>query len=90
MRKIVKEVIHAHQRLFILMVVLITFSITTSLLPPLALENIVNHLTTQKDVSLLLALGYLGLIVLSDLFASMQNIAITVFGQKLTHGMRSA
>lgn len=90
MRKIVKEVIHAHQRLFILMVVLITFSITTSLLPPLALENIVNHLTTQKDISLLLALGYLGLIVLSDLFASMQNIAITVFGQKLTHGMRSA
>lgn len=72
------------------MVLLIILSIITSLLPPLALEQIVNHLTDQKEVSLLFALAYLGLIVLSDLFASAQNISITIFGQKLTHGMRSA
>lgn len=59
-------------------------------MPPLALEQIVNHLTDQKEVSLLFALAYLGLIVLSDLFASAQNISITIFGQRLTHGMRSA
>lgn len=72
------------------MVLLIILSIITSLLPPLALEQIVNHLTDQKEVSLFFALAYLGLIVLSDLFASAQNISITIFGQKLTRGMRSA
>lgn len=87
---IVKKVIKEQPHSFIIMVVLILISIITSLLPPLALEGIVNHLTSQKEVSLLLAIGYLGLIVLADLFASAQNIAITIFGQKLTHGMRSA
>ena len=90
MRNIAKKVIHDHPTSFISMVLLIILSIITSLLPPLALEQIVNHLTDQKEVSLLFALAYLGLIVLSDLFASAQNISITIFGQKLTHGMRSA
>ncbi|MCD5528144.1 ABC transporter transmembrane domain-containing protein [Lactobacillus delbrueckii] len=90
MRNIAKKVIHDHPKSFISMVLLIILSIITSLLPPLALEQIVNHLTDQKEVSLLFALAYLGLIVLSDLFASAQNISITIFDQKLTHGMRSA
>lgn len=90
MRNIAKKVIHDHPKSFISMVLLIILSIITSLLPPLALEQIVNHLTDQKEVSPLFALAYLGLIVLSDLFASAQNIPITIFGQKLTHGMRSA
>ncbi|MCT3493089.1 ABC transporter ATP-binding protein [Lactobacillus delbrueckii] len=90
MRNIAKKVIHDHPKSFISMVLLIILSIITSLLPPLALEQIVNHLMDQKGVSLLFALAYLGLIVLSDLFASAQNISITIFGQKLTHGMRSA
>ncbi|WP_396583533.1 hypothetical protein [Lactobacillus delbrueckii] len=90
MRNIAKKVIHDHPKSFISMVLLIILSIITSLLPPLALEQIVNHLTDQKEVSLLFALAYLGLIALSDLFASAQNISITIFGQKLTHGMRSA
>lgn len=87
MRNIAKKVIHDHPKSFISMVLLIILSM---LLPPLALEQIVNYLTDQKDVSLLFALAYLGLIVLSDLFDSAQNISITIFGQKLTHGMRSA
>lgn len=90
MRNIAKKVIHDHPKSFISMVLLIILSIITSLLPPLALEQIVNHLTDQKEVSPLFDLAYLGLIVLSDLFASAQNISITIFGQKLTRGMRSA
>lgn len=76
MRNIAKKVIHDHPKSFISMVLLIILSIITSLLPPLALEQIVNHLTDQKEVSLLFALAYLGLIVLSDLFALAQNISI--------------
>ncbi|WP_242509337.1 ABC transporter transmembrane domain-containing protein [Lactobacillus delbrueckii] len=90
MHNIAKKVIHDHPKSFISMVLLIILSIITSLLPPLALEQIVNHLMDQKGVSLLFALAYLGLIVLFDLFASAQNISITIFGQKLTHGVRSA
>lgn len=84
MRNIAKKVIHDHPKSFISMVLLIILSIITSLLPPLALEQIVNHLTDQKEVSPLFDLAYLGLIVLSDLFASAQNISITIFGKKLT------
>ncbi|GHV96967.1 ABC transporter ATP-binding protein [Lactobacillus nasalidis] len=90
MLDIVKKVVKDHPKSFAAMILLIALSIVSSLLPPLALEQIVNHLTGQKEVSLLFALAYFGLIALADLFASAQNIAITIFGQKLTHGMRSA
>ncbi len=67
----------------------IASSTALSVLPPLILEQIVNRLTGSRSVSLALALGYFGAIVLSDVCESLQNASITIFGQKLTHGIRS-
>ncbi len=72
------------------MILLIAGSIIASLLPPLVLEQVVNHLTAGQAVSLGLAISYFALIVISDILESLQNAAITVFGQKMTHGIRSA
>ncbi len=69
--------------------VLITLSIVVALFPPLILERIVNQLSAQRTVPLFLALTYFGLIVLLGLLESGQNVMITVFGQKITHGLRS-
>ncbi|MDD3227633.1 MAG: ABC transporter ATP-binding protein [Oscillospiraceae bacterium] len=70
--------------------ILIAASVCAALLPPLVLEQIVNRLALQQGISLSLALGYFGLLALSDLLESGQSGMITVFGQKMTHGLRSA
>lgn len=72
-----------------LTVVLITLSIGVALFPPLVLERIVNQLSAQRTVPLLLPLTYFGLLALSGLLESGQNVMITAFGQKMTHGLRS-
>lgn len=68
---------------------LIVAGIVTALFPPLVLERIVNALVGLQDLSLALPLGYFGLLALSDLLESGQSVMITVFGQKLTHRLRS-
>lgn len=73
----------------LLTVLLIAASVAAALFPPLVLERIVNTLTQQRAVPLVLPLGYFGLLALSNLLASGQSVMITVFGQKMTHRLRS-
>lgn len=65
-------------------------SVITALIPPLVLEAAVDRITEKHEVSLFLALLYPAAIVLSDLFESAQGASVMMFGQKLTHGLRSA
>lgn len=74
----------------IFMVLIIVLAVITALFPPLILERVVNDLTAGQSIALSLALSYLGFITLSGLLESGQNVMITVFGQKVTHGLRSA
>ena len=69
--------------------VLVVLSVGTSLLPPLVLERAVNSLTEGRGIPWQLGLLYIGLTVLSDCCETAQNGAITLFGQKVTHGLRS-
>lgn len=69
---------------------LIACSIALALLPPLALERAVNDLVAGNGITLALALVYFGLLALSGVADAAQNAAITVFGQKITHALRSA
>ena len=69
--------------------ILIAACVAAALFPPLVLEQIVNRLTGRQAVSLVLPLGYFGLLALSDLLESGQSVMITVFGQKMTHSLRS-
>lgn len=87
---VLRRVIAASTMTSILTVLVIVLAVVTALFPPLVLERVVNDLTAGRGVALSLAFSYLGLIALSGLLESGQNVMITVFGQKVTHGLRSA
>lgn len=87
--KSVKGTLRAHPRSGALVAVLVVLSVGTSLLPPLVLERAVNSLTEGRGISWQLGLLYIALTVLSDCCETAQNGAITLFGQKVTHGLRS-
>lgn len=87
--QVLQKTILRYKGITLLTAVLITFSVGVALFPPLILERIVNQLSAQRTVSLLLPLTYFGLLALSGLLESGQNVMITVFGQKMTHGLRS-
>lgn len=69
---------------------LVVLAVGTSLCPPLLLGQAVDTLAEGEGVSLGMAVFYLVLTAISDFFQSLQNSAITLFGQKLTHGLRSS
>ncbi|MGI6512261.1 MAG: ABC transporter ATP-binding protein [Catenisphaera adipataccumulans] len=84
------QVIRRHKKRTILLGAVIIGAAGTSLLPPLVLEQIVNRLSQHQAISFSLAAFYLLLIVLADGLTAIQNAWITIFGQKLTHEIRSA
>lgn len=83
------KIISTSKWMALLTVIIISGVIITALFPPLVLEVIVNRLASQQHIPLHLALTYFGLLALSGLLESGQNVIITVFGQKVTHGLRS-
>lgn len=85
----VKGTLRDHPRSGALVAVLVVLSVATSLLPPLVLERAVDSLTEGRGIPWQLGVLYIGLTVLSDCFETAQNGAITLFGQKVTHGLRS-
>ena len=89
LKSVVGEIISSSKGITALTTFIIAGAIATALFPPLVLERIVNRLTALQQVPLQLALTYFGLLAISGLFESGQNIVITKFGQKVTHGLRS-
>ena len=86
---VLRKIISSSKWMTLTTVIIIAGAIATALLPPLVLERIVNRLTAHQPIPLYLALIYFGLLALSGLLESGQNVMITVFGQKVTHGLRS-
>src|SRR5574344_920043 len=87
---VVKKTLLKNKAVTVLAILVIVLSIVTALFPPLVLEKIINNLTSQKNISVYIVLLYFALIAVSGIFESAQNVMITVFGQKITHGLRSA
>lgn len=83
------KVIKANSRLSILMALMILMAILTSLISPLILEAIVDQLTMYHEVALILILFYFISLAAAGLFEAAQNGTITIFGQKMTHAIRS-
>lgn len=65
-------------------------AVVTALLPPLVLEWAVNLLTAGSAVPFTLALLYFALTSLTGLLDAARESLLIVFGQKITHGLRSA
>ena len=58
-------------------------------MPPLILENIVDGLTAENPMPIAQAFSYFGVTALAGLLESTRESLLIVFGQKLTHGLRS-
>lgn len=61
-----------------------------SLFPPLILGKIVDSITAGKQTAFWMVLAYVGLIALTGLMESARESLLTVFGQKITHALRSS
>ena len=65
-------------------------AILTALLPPLILGNIIDSMTAGNAVSFYLILLYFGFTLLTGLLESSREGLLVVFGQKITHALRSS
>lgn len=72
-----------------LTLLVVAASVVMTLFPPLILERIVNRLTENETAAAAVAFGYLGMLAVSGILESLQNVMLTVMGQKLTHSVRS-
>jgi ABC-type multidrug transport system fused ATPase/permease subunit len=89
-RGVIASVTGKYLPLTAVMTAVILGAVVSALLAPLVLERVVNGLTAGSGVTLSMAFLYFGAIALADLCEAGQNVLITVYGQKVTHGLRSA
>ena len=64
-------------------------SVAASLLPPLLLGRVIDRLTAGLPLTFLAVLLYFGSLALEGVFSSAQESLLVLFGQKMTHALRS-
>ncbi len=64
-------------------------SVVIGLIPPLVLEKIVNGLTEGNPVEFKLIFSYILFVAVTGVFESARESLLTVFGQKITHAIRT-
>ena len=64
-------------------------AVVTALYPPLVLGKIVDTLTTGSQVPVYLVFVYMAFTVIAGLMEATREGLLTVFGQKITHALRS-
>lgn len=65
-------------------------AVVTALIPPLVLAKIVDTITAGKNVAFWTILLYLAMLALTGIMESAREGLLTVFGQKITHALRSS
>ena len=88
--KIIRLAIRRHLFLAALILLSTAVSVITALIPPVILGRIVDRLSRSQDISLLMIFSYFGLILISGVFESGRESLLVIFGQKVTHTLRSA
>ena len=64
-------------------------SVAASLLPPLLLARVIDQLTAGLPLTFWTVLAYFGSLALEGGFSSAQESLLVLFGQKMTHALRS-
>ena len=64
-------------------------SVAASLLPPLLLARVIDKLTAGLPLTFWAVLAYFGSLALESGFSSAQESLLVLFGQKMTHALRS-
>lgn len=65
-------------------------AVVTALIPPLVLAKIVDTITAGKNVAFWIILLYFAMLALTGIMESAREGLLTVFGQKITHALRSS
>lgn len=65
-------------------------AIVTALFPPLILAKIIDTITAGRMPAFYMVLMYFGFLLITGLMESTRETFLTVFGQKITHSLRSA
>lgn len=65
-------------------------AIVMALFPPLILAKIIDTITSGKMPTFYMVLMYFGFLLVTGLMESARETFLTVFGQKITHSLRSA
>lgn len=86
----IKETIRLHWGLSSLLLLAVAGAVVLTLLPPLILEKIVDALAEKKEILFLQGAGFFLVTAASGLVEAARESLITIFGQKVTHRIRSA
>ena len=79
----------AHHVLTIGTILCVAASVVSSLLPPLLLARIIDGLTAGLPLTLWAVLAYFCSLALEGVLSSAQESLLVLFGQKMTHALRS-
>ena len=79
----------SHRLLTVGTVLCVAASVAASLLPPLLLARIIDRLTAGLPLSFLAVLLYFGSLALEGVLTSAQESLLVLFGQRMTHDLRS-
>ena len=71
-------------------VITVVGAIVTALFPPLILAKIIDTITSGTMPALYMIIMYFGFLLVTGLMESARETFLTVFGQKITHSLRSA
>ena len=79
----------SHRLLTVGTVLCVAASVAVSLLPPLLLARVIDRLTAGLPLSFLAVLLYFGSLALEGVLTSTQESLLVLFGQRMTHALRS-
>ena len=79
----------SHRLLTVGTVLCVAASVAASLLPPLLLARVIDRLTAGLSLSFLVVLLYFGSLALEGVLTSAQESLLVLFGQRMTHALRS-
>lgn len=79
----------AHYFLTVGVILCVAASVAASLLPPLLLAHCIDSLTAGLPLTIWAVLAYFASLALEGVLSSAQESLLVVFGQKMTHALRS-
>ena len=79
----------AHHLLALGTILCVAASVAATLIPPLLLARLIDSLTAGVPLTFLAVLAYFGSLALEGLLSSAQESLLVLFGQKMTHALRS-
>lgn len=85
----VRMAITAHPFLTVGTILCVAASVVASLIPPLLLARIIDRLTRGISLTFAAVLLYFGSLALEGVLSSAQETLLVLFGQKMTHALRS-